>query len=164
MIEDCAQTLGAMEQGRAAGSVGRLTVCSFYATKLLCTGEGGMVLSRDRSLLERMRRLREYEEAGEDDPAKDGSMGRPLPGIQTRVEDGDRFAAVLSTDEDLDHRRAVLELRVDDQAHAREQWDEHARDEVERRRHRAAGPLPRGRPRRPPTGGVALRAHLVPVE
>lgn len=39
LIEDCAHTLGAMEQGRAVGSVGTLTVCSFYATKLLCTGE-----------------------------------------------------------------------------------------------------------------------------
>lgn len=63
IIEDCAQTLGAMEQGRAVGSVGLLTVCSFYATKLLCTGEGGMVLSRDESLLERVRTLREYDEA-----------------------------------------------------------------------------------------------------
>lgn len=63
IIEDCAQTLGAMEQGRAVGSVGLLTICSFYATKLLTTGEGGMVLSRDESLLERVRMLREYDEA-----------------------------------------------------------------------------------------------------
>ncbi len=59
MIEDCAQTLGAVEQGRAVGTVGLLTVCSFYATKLLCTGEGGMVLSKDADLLERVRALRE---------------------------------------------------------------------------------------------------------
>lgn len=63
IIEDCAQTLGAMEQGRSVGSVGLVTICSFYATKLLCTGEGGMVLSRDESLLERVRMLREYDEA-----------------------------------------------------------------------------------------------------
>jgi perosamine synthetase len=62
IIEDCAQTIGATEQGRPVGSVGLLTVCSFYATKLLCTGEGGMLLSRDESLLERARRLREYDE------------------------------------------------------------------------------------------------------
>jgi dTDP-4-amino-4,6-dideoxygalactose transaminase len=63
MIEDCAQTLGATEQGRAVGTVGLLTVCSFYATKLLCTGEGGMVLSNDADLLERVRALREYDKA-----------------------------------------------------------------------------------------------------
>lgn len=63
IIEDCAQTLGALEQGRPVGSIGMMTICSFYATKLLCAGEGGMVLSRDEGLLERARRLREYDEA-----------------------------------------------------------------------------------------------------
>ena len=62
IIEDCAQTLGAAEQGRPVGSVGLMTVCSFYATKLLCAGEGGMLLSRDETLLEKARRLREYDE------------------------------------------------------------------------------------------------------
>ncbi|MEQ1796110.1 MAG: DegT/DnrJ/EryC1/StrS aminotransferase family protein [Nitrospira sp.] len=63
LIEDCAQTLGAVERGRAVGSVGVLTVCSFYANKLLCAGEGGMVLSSDPVLLERARALREYDGA-----------------------------------------------------------------------------------------------------
>lgn len=62
IIEDCAQTIGALEQGRPVGSVGTITICSFYATKPLCAGEGGMVLSRDESLLERARKLREYDE------------------------------------------------------------------------------------------------------
>ncbi|MBI5674159.1 MAG: DegT/DnrJ/EryC1/StrS family aminotransferase, partial [Nitrospirae bacterium] len=62
IIEDCAQTLGAIEQGRPVGSIGLVTICSFYATKLLCAGEGGMLLSRDETLLEKARRLREYDE------------------------------------------------------------------------------------------------------
>lgn len=69
LIEDCAQTLGALEQGRPVGSVGVLTVCSFYATKLVCAGEGGMVLSRDRRLLERVRVLREFDGAERLQPA-----------------------------------------------------------------------------------------------
>jgi perosamine synthetase len=69
LIEDCAQTLGATEQGRPVGTVGRLTVCSFYATKLLCTGEGGMVLSNEETLLERVRSLREYDGAPTLDPS-----------------------------------------------------------------------------------------------
>ncbi len=68
LIEDCAQTLGAMERGRSVGSVGVLTVCSFYANKLLCAGEGGMVLSRDPALLERARALREYDGASSLNP------------------------------------------------------------------------------------------------
>jgi perosamine synthetase len=63
LIEDCAQTLGATEQGRPIGTVGRLAVCSFYATKLLCAGEGGMVLSNEEALLERVMSLREYDGA-----------------------------------------------------------------------------------------------------
>ncbi|MEW6544196.1 MAG: DegT/DnrJ/EryC1/StrS family aminotransferase [Nitrospirota bacterium] len=62
LVEDCAQTLAATERGRQVGTVGTVTVCSFYATKLLCTGEGGMVLANDERLLERARALREYDE------------------------------------------------------------------------------------------------------
>jgi dTDP-4-amino-4,6-dideoxygalactose transaminase len=69
IIEDCAQTLGAMEQGRPVGTVGRLSVCSFYATKLLCAGEGGMVLSNEGALLERVKSLREYDGAPTLDPS-----------------------------------------------------------------------------------------------
>ena len=69
LIEDCAQTLGALERGRHVGMVGTLTVCSFYATKLLCTGEGGMVLSDNEALLERVRALRQYDEEPSLDPA-----------------------------------------------------------------------------------------------
>lgn len=62
LIEDCAQTLGAQVQGRTVGTVGRLTVCSFYATKLLCAGEGGMVLADEPELLARLRTWRAYDE------------------------------------------------------------------------------------------------------
>jgi perosamine synthetase len=69
LIEDCAQTLGVTEQGRHVGTVGRLTVCSFYATKALCAGEGGMVLSNEAALLERVKSLREYDGTATLDPS-----------------------------------------------------------------------------------------------
>ncbi len=69
LIEDCAQTLGAMQGGCPVGSVGQAVVCSFYATKLLCTGEGGMVLSNDEAVLEKVRALREYDEQSTLNPA-----------------------------------------------------------------------------------------------
>ena len=62
MIEDCAQTLGASMGGRPVGSVGALTVCSFYATKLITTGEGGMVLGRFGPCMARIRAVRQYDE------------------------------------------------------------------------------------------------------
>jgi len=62
VIEDCAQTLGTSIGGRPVGGSGDLTVCSFYATKLLTTGEGGMVLGGMEALIARIRALRQYDE------------------------------------------------------------------------------------------------------
>jgi dTDP-4-amino-4,6-dideoxygalactose transaminase len=62
VIEDCAQALGSRVGGAFAGSFGTLSVFSFHATKVICTGEGGMVASGDRRLIERIRDLRDYDE------------------------------------------------------------------------------------------------------
>lgn len=62
VIEDCAQAIGARQRGRPVGSSGAASIVSFYATKLLTTGEGGMVLSRDGRLLNRLRDRRDYDE------------------------------------------------------------------------------------------------------
>jgi dTDP-4-amino-4,6-dideoxygalactose transaminase len=62
IIEDCAQAFGARYGGRPVGAFGEVSTLSFYATKLFTTGEGGMVLSRDRRLLARIRDLRDYDE------------------------------------------------------------------------------------------------------
>lgn len=62
LIEDCAQALGATLDHRPVGTFGRISVLSFYATKLLATGEGGMLLSRDPRILARLRDLRDYDE------------------------------------------------------------------------------------------------------
>jgi perosamine synthetase len=61
VIEDCAQAMGARQERGQVGTFGDLAVCSFYATKLITTGEGGMLLGRDHSLLQRARDLREYD-------------------------------------------------------------------------------------------------------
>jgi len=69
VIEDCAQTLGVTVRGAPVGGTGKLAICSFYATKLLTAGEGGMVLGRDESLVGRVRALRQYDEQDALDPA-----------------------------------------------------------------------------------------------
>ena len=61
VIEDCAQSLGANLEGAMLGTLGALSICSFYATKLVTTGEGGMLLSRDSDLLARAKDLRDYD-------------------------------------------------------------------------------------------------------
>src|SRR5437879_3465805 len=49
---------GAKYRCRRAGSFGTLSCFSFYANKLLTTGEGGMLLCDDDVLAERARRMR----------------------------------------------------------------------------------------------------------
>jgi perosamine synthetase len=61
IIEDCAQSLGATYQERMTGSRGAAAVFSFYATKVITTGQGGMVVSNDKRLLEGVRDLRAYD-------------------------------------------------------------------------------------------------------
>ena len=58
MVEDAAHSLPATFQGRTIGTLSKATVFSFYATKTITTGEGGMVVSADEALLNRVRTMR----------------------------------------------------------------------------------------------------------
>jgi perosamine synthetase len=58
VMEDAAHALPAAYRGRRVGTIGALTVFSFYATKNLTTGEGGMVTTADEALHERIRARR----------------------------------------------------------------------------------------------------------
>jgi perosamine synthetase len=62
VIEDCAHSVGATVNGRYVGSFGLVSILSFYATKMLGAGEGGMVLSNARGLIDGIRDLRDYDE------------------------------------------------------------------------------------------------------
>lgn len=55
VVEDCAHGIGGLCGGRVFGSVGTLSISSFYATKLIAAGEGGILASRDSHLVERAR-------------------------------------------------------------------------------------------------------------
>lgn len=103
MVEDACQAIGAMEDGKKAGTLGDIGTFSFYPTKNLgAYGEGGACVTADPYLAERLFRLRnhgrkihyEYEELG---------INSRLDGIQ---------AAILSTKLDLldgfNERRRVI--------------------------------------------------------
>ena len=61
IIEDCAMSLGAIYKGRKLGSLGRLSIFSFYATKVLCAGEGGAVATSSPEMAAQVRDLRDYD-------------------------------------------------------------------------------------------------------
>jgi dTDP-4-amino-4,6-dideoxygalactose transaminase len=57
LIEDCAHAVETEYWGKKAGTFGECGVLSFYSTKNIVTGEGGMVLTNDADLAARVKRL-----------------------------------------------------------------------------------------------------------
>lgn len=67
VIEDCCQSLGAKINGTNVGLIGEIGVFSFYATKLITSGgQGGMVVSKDKSLIDQIRDFREFDQRTDD--------------------------------------------------------------------------------------------------
>ena len=60
LIADSCHSLGAAYKGRKIGTLADLTVFSFHPVKAITTGEGGMAVTNDRGLAERMRRFRNH--------------------------------------------------------------------------------------------------------
>ncbi len=60
VVEDAAQSPGARYRGRRVGSLGDVAAFSFYANKIVTTGEGGMVVTNDDALAARIRLLKAH--------------------------------------------------------------------------------------------------------
>jgi len=60
LIEDCAHAHGASWNGKKAGIWGDAGIYSFYATKTVSTGEGGMLVSKNKDLIEFAKKYRNY--------------------------------------------------------------------------------------------------------
>jgi dTDP-4-amino-4,6-dideoxygalactose transaminase len=60
LLEDCAHAHGASWKGQKPGTFGDAGAYSFYATKSISTGEGGMLVSRHPGLIEYARKYRNY--------------------------------------------------------------------------------------------------------
>ena len=106
VIEDCAQSHGAVYQDRKTGAWGDIAAFSFYPTKNLgAFGDGGIVVADNPELAERARLLREY-----------GWRQRyisEIPGLNTRLDE--LQAAILRVklrylDDENSHRRKLAQL------------------------------------------------------
>ncbi|TYP80680.1 DegT/DnrJ/EryC1/StrS family aminotransferase [Blastococcus xanthinilyticus] len=97
LVEDAAQAHGAAYGGRGAGAFG-IGCFSFYATKNLTTGEGGMVTTADATVADRLRVLRnqgmraryQYEMAGHNYRMTDLHAAVGLPQVARTAEIADR--------------------------------------------------------------------------
>jgi dTDP-4-amino-4,6-dideoxygalactose transaminase len=87
LIEDCAHAHGASWNGRRPGSFGDAGVWSFYATKTVSTGEGGMLVSKHPELLEFAQTFRNY-----------GKPDHVLPGLNFRLSEFTAALGVVQTE------------------------------------------------------------------
>ncbi len=60
VIEDCAEAHGATYNGKNIGTFGDVSCFSFYGNKIITTGEGGICLTDNDELADRMRMLRDH--------------------------------------------------------------------------------------------------------
>ncbi len=60
LLEDCAHSAGASWNGKRTGQWGDAGFYSFYATKTITTGEGGMLVSKNKELIEFAKKFRNY--------------------------------------------------------------------------------------------------------
>jgi perosamine synthetase len=58
LVEDCAEAFGTTFCEQHVGTFGTISTFSFFGNKTITTGEGGMVVTKDRTLFERCAHLR----------------------------------------------------------------------------------------------------------
>jgi len=58
LIEDCAESIGSTYKGKHTGTFGDIATFSFFGNKTITTGEGGMVVSKNKSIIEKVANLK----------------------------------------------------------------------------------------------------------
>ncbi|MBL7118719.1 DegT/DnrJ/EryC1/StrS family aminotransferase [Candidatus Bathyarchaeota archaeon] len=99
VLEDAAQAIGAKYREKMVGRFGNAATYSFYATKNITTGEGGMIVTNDPEVEERARQIR--------DQGQDGKYNHVLLGFNSRMTE---ITAAIGLDqlesiEELNSRR-----------------------------------------------------------
>jgi len=109
LIEDCAHAIGTNYKGEHVGNFGLTGCFSFYPTKQITTGEGGVVISNDKSVIEKIKKLKAF---GIDTPpekrAKPGVYDVQSLGYNFRMTD---FQAALGVGQMERYSKNVLSRR-----------------------------------------------------
>ena len=62
LVEDCAQSIGATHHGKKVGTIGDISMFSFYATKMMTTIQGGMVCTNNLDWIQVIKDLRYHDQ------------------------------------------------------------------------------------------------------
>lgn len=62
LVEDCAQSIGAMYRGKKVGCIGDISIFSFYATKMMTTVQGGMICTKNLDWIQIIKNLRYHDQ------------------------------------------------------------------------------------------------------
>lgn len=76
LLEDCAHAHGATLNGKPAGSFGIAGIYSFFLTKTVTSGEGGMIVTNNRELENKLKIFRNYGKNQQGDIVEKGSSWR----------------------------------------------------------------------------------------
>jgi perosamine synthetase len=60
VIEDCAQAIGGIYKNKFLGQFGTLSIFSFYASKMICSGDGGMIITDDEKIYKKIINYKYY--------------------------------------------------------------------------------------------------------
>lgn len=98
LLEDCAHSHGASWNGRRTGEWGDAGFYSFYATKTITTGEGGMLVSKNKELIDYAKKYRNY-----------GKFDYKVHGLNFRITE---FAAAIGAIE-VDRLKDIIDFKND---------------------------------------------------
>ena len=85
VLEDTAQAAGARLHGRHLGTFGAIGTFSFDSVKTMTTGEGGMCITNDKTLWQRMDQYHDHGHDHVPNPGGRGGEGRPFIGFNYRM-------------------------------------------------------------------------------
>lgn len=115
LVEDAAHAHGATIDGRKAGSLGLAGSFSFFSTKVLTTGEGGMITTNDENIYRRASAFRDHGRFGKESNVHDDIGYNWRPGEMNAVLG---LAQMRRVDEILERRRQIARS-YDEQLRAR---------------------------------------------
>ena len=98
LLEDCAHSHGASWNGKKTGEWGDAGFYSFYATKTITTGEGGMLVSKNKELIDYAKKYRNY-----------GKFDYKVHGLNFRITE---FAAAIGAIE-VDRLKDIIDFKND---------------------------------------------------